>query len=164
MVLDVSLLNTQHYKVRIKGKCSNPKKSCIFPYLFKRQPSGRSGQRSPTLLIYILTCIHIYAYAHMYSHRRRSFKKFWASPRKKSHSWTFLLWLQKTYTLYHSQKRTSAQYQAPCTVKHFYIECKVFIHIRKRLFNVNNVKDLFENINIHEILSFFEINKIVPKI
>ena len=33
MVLDVSLFNTQYYKVQVKGKWSNPeKKNIVFPY------------------------------------------------------------------------------------------------------------------------------------
>ena len=37
MVLDASLLNTQHYKVRIKGKLNNPKKG-VAPF-----PTSRCG-------------------------------------------------------------------------------------------------------------------------
>ena len=33
MVLDAALLNTQHYKVRIKGKVEQSKeRSCVLPY------------------------------------------------------------------------------------------------------------------------------------
>ena len=42
MVLDTSFLNTQHYKVCIKGKVE----------LFKEEFSGHRRQQSPTLLIY----------------------------------------------------------------------------------------------------------------
>ena len=46
MVLDTSLLNTQHYKVRIKSKVEqSSERSSAFPYtsvlyLLKREPSG----------------------------------------------------------------------------------------------------------------------------
>ena len=46
MVLDAALLNTQHYKVRIKGKVEQSREwSCALPYtsvwkLLKREPSG----------------------------------------------------------------------------------------------------------------------------
>ena len=59
IVLDVSLLNTQHYKVRIKGKVEKFwERSSALPYtlvqqLSKREPSGHPRLWSPTLLIYI---------------------------------------------------------------------------------------------------------------
>ena len=59
MVLDTSLLNTQQYKVRIKGKVEQSReRSSALPYtsvlwLLKREPSSRPRLRSPTLLIYI---------------------------------------------------------------------------------------------------------------
>ena len=42
----------------------------------------------------------------------------------------------------------------PCNVKNFFAKCKAFTNIRKRLFNINDIKDLFENINMNEILPF----------
>ena len=40
MVLDAALLNTQHYKVRIKGKVEQSREwSCALPYR-EREPSG----------------------------------------------------------------------------------------------------------------------------
>ena len=59
MVLDAALLNTQHYKVRIKGKVEQSREwSSALPYtsvqkLLKGEPSGHPRLRSPTLLIYI---------------------------------------------------------------------------------------------------------------
>ena len=56
MVLDSALLNTQHYKVRIKGKVEQSKEGSIaLPYtsvssLLKREPSGHRRLRSPILL------------------------------------------------------------------------------------------------------------------
>ena len=60
MVLDASLLNTQHYKVCIKGKVEQSReRSSTVPYtsvwkLLKREPSGRPRLRSPTLLTYFV--------------------------------------------------------------------------------------------------------------
>ena len=56
MVLDTSLLNTQQYKERIKGKVEQfRERSSALPYtsvllLLKRGPSGRSRLRSPTYM------------------------------------------------------------------------------------------------------------------
>ena len=60
MVLDASLLNTQHYKERIKGKVEKSReRSSAFPYtlvywLSKREPSGHPRLWSPTLLTILL--------------------------------------------------------------------------------------------------------------
>ena len=77
MVLDTSLLNTQQYKVCIKGKVEQSRKrSCTLPYtsvlkLLKREPSHRPRLRPPTLLIckysklyyqYLYTYIYIYMF------------------------------------------------------------------------------------------------------
>ena len=57
MTLDTSLLNTQQYKVRIKGKAKQSKeRSSALPYtsvslLWKREPSGHPRLWSPTLLL-----------------------------------------------------------------------------------------------------------------
>ena len=57
MVLDTSLLNTQQYQLRIKGKVEQSReRSSALSYtsvwkLLKREPSGRPRLRSPTLLI-----------------------------------------------------------------------------------------------------------------
>ena len=41
MVLDATLLNTQYYKVRIKGKVDQSREcSSAFPYTLKRNPLG----------------------------------------------------------------------------------------------------------------------------
>ena len=63
MVLDTSLLNTQWYKVRIKGKVEQSRyRSSALPYtsgyiLLKREPSGRPRLRSPTTLAFWLSCL-----------------------------------------------------------------------------------------------------------
>ena len=54
MVLDASLLNTQHYKVRIKGKVEQSRERSSVPpthwcsKLSKREPSGQPRLWSPT--------------------------------------------------------------------------------------------------------------------
>ena len=60
IVLDASLLNTQHYKVRIKGQ--SRERSSAFPYtsvlkLLKKELSGHPRLRFPTLLILLLMLI-----------------------------------------------------------------------------------------------------------
>ena len=42
------------------------------------------------------------------------------------------------------------------TVKHVLIECDDFSEIRRRYFNVRNMKELFENINPTTILNFIK--------
>ena len=65
MVLDAALLNTQHYKVRIKGKVEQSRDmSCALLYTLvllqmKREHSGRSWLHSPTLLTYMVSIIPI---------------------------------------------------------------------------------------------------------
>ena len=59
MVLDAGLLNTQHYKVRIKGKVEQSREwSSALLYisvwqLLKKKPLGHPQLKSPTLLFYI---------------------------------------------------------------------------------------------------------------
>ena len=56
MELDTALLNTQHYKVCIKGKVKQPReRSSAYPTPLcssycKKEPSGRPQLRLPTLL------------------------------------------------------------------------------------------------------------------
>ena len=64
MVLDTALLNTQQYKVRIKGKVGqSSERSSAFPtsgeVAMEKEPSGRPRQRSP---IYLYIYIYIYIY------------------------------------------------------------------------------------------------------
>ena len=85
MVLDASLLNTQHYKVRIKGKVEQSReRSRALPTrwcskLSKREPSGHPRLWSLTLLTllipshkhneniyYIYIYIYIYIYTYIY--------------------------------------------------------------------------------------------------
>ena len=72
MVLDTSLLNTQHYKVRIKGKVE-PSREGVAPSptswcssYRKKEPSGYPRLWSPTLLLtYVYIYIYIYIYIYM---------------------------------------------------------------------------------------------------
>ena len=63
MVLDTPLLNTQYYKVGVKGKVEQPmERSSTLPYtfvsyLFKREASGHPRLRSPTLFTYSIIII-----------------------------------------------------------------------------------------------------------
>ena len=63
MVLDAGLLNTQHYKVWIKGKMGPCRERCsAIPYtsvykLLKKEPSSYPRSRSPTLLYFIIVII-----------------------------------------------------------------------------------------------------------
>ena len=71
MVLDATLLNTQHYKVRIKGKVEQfREKSNSLPntylWLMKREPSGHPRLWSPTLYIYIYIYICMYTHIYLY--------------------------------------------------------------------------------------------------
>ena len=58
MILDATLLNTQHYKVRIKDKVEQSREWSSTPPLhlgvvaIKKEPSGHPQLRSPTLLTY----------------------------------------------------------------------------------------------------------------
>ena len=55
MVLDTSLLNTQHYKVHIKGKVEQSREKKESPPLHLSVVANEKGTfRSPTLLFYYL--------------------------------------------------------------------------------------------------------------
>ena len=58
------------------------------------------------------------------------------------------------FILKQEQQPQCLTYQTPCTDKHVHIECKVFALIRKRFFKVNNLTNLFENVNIGDVLTF----------
>ena len=68
MVFDAALLNTQAYKVRIKGKVeqsrewsSDPLHLCVVAI-----EKGASGSPSIKFASYIYTYMYIYIYIHMY--------------------------------------------------------------------------------------------------
>ena len=76
MVLDASLLNTQQYKVCIKGKVEQSReRSSALPYtsvyyLLKREPSSRPRLRSQALLyiyIYIYIAFVLYVFSVLHS-------------------------------------------------------------------------------------------------
>ena len=64
MVLDVSLLNTQHYKVQIKGKWSNPGKGVVPSSTLHSSSYWRESPRLQTANL--LTYIYIYIYVYIY--------------------------------------------------------------------------------------------------
>ena len=62
--------------------------------------------------------------------------------------------LTHSFLLKQEQQPQCSTCQTPCTVKHFLLECRIFAPIRKRFFNANNMKDLFEKVDMDNILSF----------
>ena len=44
----------------------------------------------------------------------------------------------------------------PFTVRHFPLDCADFVRERRSLFEVNNLKDLFKDISVENILSFLK--------
>jgi len=44
--------------------------------------------------------------------------------------------------------------QCPLTVKHVLLECTDFSDVRQKYFSVASVKDLFDNVVIHNIVAF----------
>ena len=81
MVLDASLLNTQHYKVRSRVKWSNPGKG-VAPSPTPWCSSYRKGSLQGTLdygrqLYLLLIYIYIYIYTHIYIHIHIFICIFW---------------------------------------------------------------------------------------
>ena len=68
MVLGVTLLNTQHYKVGIKGKMEQSREwSSVLPYtsvwqVLKRELMGHPQLRSPTLLLRVRKMSTLFGY------------------------------------------------------------------------------------------------------
>ena len=54
--------------------------------------------------------------------------------------------------------------QTTYTIKHFLLECRDLTLIKQCFFNSNNTKDLFENVNIDDILSFLREIKLYLKL
>ena len=48
---------------------------------------------------------------------------------------------------------------APFTVRHFRLECGDFVQVRNKCLHVDNMKQLFQNIHIDSIMTFFKKNK-----
>ena len=72
--------------------------------------------------------------------------------------------LTHSYILKQEQQPQCETCRTPLTVKHLFIECRVFAHIRNHYFNANNMKDLFEKVNIEDILSFLKKIKLYHRI
>ena len=69
MVLDSSLLNTQHYKVRIKGKVEQSReRSSALPYTLVYYPLKRNlrGTLDYGRLLFAYIYIYIYIYTYIY--------------------------------------------------------------------------------------------------
>ena len=45
---------------------------------------------------------------------------------------------------------------APFTVRHFLLECGDFVQVRNNCFNVDNMKELFQDIDIDSIMTFLD--------
>ena len=62
MVLDASLLNTQHYKVRFKGKVEKSRERSSAPLHLGVVAIERGAFRSPSTMATNFTYIYIYIY------------------------------------------------------------------------------------------------------
>ena len=69
MVIDAALLNTQHFKVGIKGKWSNPGKGVAPSPIFGvvANEKGAFGSLSATVSNFTFLLIHIYIYMCVFS-------------------------------------------------------------------------------------------------
>ena len=72
--------------------------------------------------------------------------------------------LTHSYILKQEQQPQCGTYQTPLTVKHLFMECRFFAHIRNRYFKANNMKHLFENVNMEDILSVLREMKLYHRI
>ena len=54
--------------------------------------------------------------------------------------------------------------QTKYTMKHILIECTNLAHIRKIFYSVNNMKELFQNTEINNVISFLKTVKLYTKI
>ena len=53
---------------------------------------------------------------------------------------------------------------APFTVRHFILECGDFAHVRNNCFHVDSMKELFQDIHIDSIMTFFRQINLFNKI
>ena len=53
---------------------------------------------------------------------------------------------------------------APFTVRHFFLECGDFAQVRNNCFHVENMKQLFQDIHIDSIMTFFKQINLCNKI
>ena len=53
--------------------------------------------------------------------------------------------------------------QTKCIVKHILIECTDLTHIRKTFYTANNMKELFQNTEINNLISFLKTVKSTQK-
>ena len=54
--------------------------------------------------------------------------------------------------------------QTKYSVKHILIECTDLAHIRETIYNANDMKKLFQNIEIKNVMPFLEVINIYGKI
>ena len=55
-------------------------------------------------------------------------------------------------------------YQTKYTMKHIHIECTDLPHMREAFYGANNMKELFQNIEIKNVMSFLKAINIYGKI
>ena len=64
--------------------------------------------------------------------------------------------LTHSFLLRQEQQRQCSTCKTPCIIKHILFECKVFNITRKRYFQIRNMKNLFENVPMDDVLSFLK--------
>ena len=69
-----------------------------------------------------------------------------------------------SYLLEGKQQPMCYAYQTKYTVKHILIESTNQAHIRKTLYSANNMKELFQNTEINNVISFLKTVKLYTKI
>ena len=68
-----------------------------------------------------------------------------------------------SYSLEGKQQPMWYACQTKYTMKHILIECTNLSHIRKTFYNANNMKELFQNIEINNVISFLKTVKLYTK-
>ena len=69
-----------------------------------------------------------------------------------------------SYLLEAKQQPMCHACQTKYTVKHFLIDCTDLAHIRETFYSANNMKELFQNIEIKNVMSFLEAKNMYGKI
>ena len=72
--------------------------------------------------------------------------------------------LTHSFILKQEQQPQCSTGQTPCTIKHVFLESKVFNDTRKHYFHANTIKDLFENIHMDNVLLFLKETGLYQKI
>ena len=72
--------------------------------------------------------------------------------------------LTHSFILKQEQPQYYLTCQTPYTIKHLLMECGVLATARERYFKADNMRDLFENINMDDVLSFLREAELYLKI